>query len=94
MLAEMREIFEATGQTMIHSQRMERKNKAIAEVLAMIADAPLNSRHNIRVRWLSQTKGCGRTPPNFAPPWTVMPGAQCNLSESITDGFSSLIRPR
>jgi hypothetical protein len=39
-LAEMREILNHRGEAMIHSSRRNPKAKAIAEVLAMIADAP------------------------------------------------------
>jgi hypothetical protein len=35
----MREVFNQRGEAMIHSSRRDRKTKAIAEVLAMIAEA-------------------------------------------------------
>ena len=68
------------GEAMIHSLREKPKVKAIAEVLAMIADAhpDLAAQHRCSVPLFyspgipRQANGCGRVPPNFAPRWTAM----------------------
>ena len=66
---------------MIHSSRRDPKAKAIAEVLAMIADAhPESAPHYPRpVR--ETDDGCGSARPNFAPRWTGMQGVPCKLRE-------------
>jgi hypothetical protein len=47
------------GKAMIHSSRRDRKAKAIAEALAMLATLTLNSNHIGRVLSARQTNGCG-----------------------------------
>ena len=60
---------------MIHSSRRDRKTKAFAEALAMIADAhtDLDPRQPRPVREIVEQSG--RVPPNFALRWTTMQGA-------------------
>ena len=51
---------------MIHSSRRDRKAKAIAEVLAMIADAQAPLAPIGRVPSSRRTNGYSKPPPNFA----------------------------
>jgi hypothetical protein len=68
---------------MIHSSRRERKTKAIAEVLAMIADAhPELAPHHPRPVRKTDEWLCKSTI-EFALRWTTMQGALCKLRERI-----------
>jgi hypothetical protein len=51
----------------------------------------LNSCHG-RLLSASQTNGCGRAPPNFAPDWAAIQGARWKLRERI-DGLRPLQPP-
>ena len=51
---------------MIHSSRRDRKAKAIAEVLAMIANAQAPLAPIGRVPSSKRTNGYSKSPPNFA----------------------------
>ena len=54
------------GKAMIHSSRRDRKAKAIAEVLAMIANAQAPLAPIGRVPSSRRTNGYSKPPPNFA----------------------------
>jgi hypothetical protein len=73
---------------MIHSLRRDRKAKAIAEVLAMIADAPRHERRIGRVPSSRRTNGYSKAPPNFSRLWKNMPSALSKLRKRTNDKAS------